>query len=125
MKKILAVTGLTLGLVFTSLSQADERPQHFKGLPSPDLATALVNFAEYNQKLEAKLAGKLTDNDLAEIHQLTYTLENALGKISQELSELADTLEEVHVASETFDLERLTQNGATYLEVSKTLLQQN
>ncbi len=96
--------------------------QHFKGLPAPDLATAVANFSEYNTRLEAKLASKLTDEDLAEIHELTYTLENALEKIEDELEELAETLEEVHVASENFDREKLKKNGDVYLQVSRTII---
>jgi len=123
MKKIFAVAGLTLGLVFANTSFADEeRVQHFKGLSSPDLATAVANFSEYNTLLEAKLASKLTDEDLAEIHILTYTLENALEKINEDLKELADTLEEVHIASETFDREKLAKNAKVYLQVSRTVV---
>lgn len=123
MKNVFAVAGLTFGLAFASASFADEdRTKHFKGLPAPDLTTAVANFSEYNKLLEAKLASKLTDEDLAEIHVLTYTLENALEKINEELEELADTLEEVHVASETFDRDKLKKNGDLYLQVSRTIV---
>ncbi|MDM7858363.1 DUF6746 family protein [Thiopseudomonas acetoxidans] len=123
MKNIFTIAGLTIGLAFASVTFADEeRVQHFKGLPAPDLATAVANFSEYNTRLEAKLASKLTDEDLAEIHVLTYTLENALEKIEDELEELAETLEEVHVASETFDREKLKKNGDVYLQVSRTII---
>lgn len=123
MKNIFTVAGLTIGLAFAGTSFADDdRTKHFKGLPAPDLATAVANFSEYNTRLEAKLASKLTDEDLAEIHMLTYTLENALEKIEDELEELAETLEEVHVASETFDREKLKKNGDVYLQVSRTII---
>lgn len=125
MKKLLAITGFALGLCVSTISYADDsRPQHFKGLPAPDLATALNNFADYNQRLQARLDSELSDEDLAQIHILTYTLENALETINKELAQLADTLEEVHLASETFDRERLRTNAALYLETSKTLLRE-
>lgn len=112
-------------MAFASASFADEdRVQHIKGLPASDLATAVANFSEYNKLLEAKLASKLTDEDLAEIHVLSYTLENALEKINEALAELADSLEEVHVASEILAREKLKKNGDLYLQASRTIVKQ-
>lgn len=123
MKQIIAAAGLTFGLVFAGASLADEdRVSHFKGLSAPDLATAVANFSEYNQRLEAMLASELTDEDIAQVHEITYTLENALEKIDDELDALAEVLEEVHLASETYDRERLTTNAKVYLETSRTLV---
>ena len=48
------------------------------------------------------------------MHQLTYTLENALGKINQELAKLAETLEAVHVASETGDVGTVLARGREF-----------
>lgn len=108
-------------LAFTAHSFADERPEHFKGLPSPDLATAVKNFNEYNQLLANQLSGELTPQTLAEIHQLTYTLEIALEKIGAEVTALADTLEEVHVASETDEPKKLAEEGKKYMQVVQEL----
>lgn len=85
-------------MAFASASFADDvRTKHFKGLPAPDLA---------------------------EIHVLSYTLENALEKINEALAELADSLEEVHVASETFARDKLKKNGELYLQASRTIVKQ-
>lgn len=108
-------------LAFTSHSFAQERLDHFKGLPSPDLATAVINFSQYNDKLADKLKGELTPSALAEIHQLTYTLEIALEKISNEVKALADTLEEVHIASETAQPEKLAEEGKKYMQTVEEL----
>lgn len=100
-----------------------ERPDHYKGEPSETLEQAVKNFSEYNAKLETALAAE--DLDLAkldEIHQLTYTLENALNKIKADLDELSETLEAVHKASEHGDAETATREGANYLRVSRTLV---
>lgn len=101
-----------------------ERVDHYEGLPAETLEDAVKNFSEYNRKLAAVLdKGELTAEDLDTIHQLTYTLENALEKINEEFSALADTLEEVHVASETTDYETVKTKGQKYLSVSRQLIE--
>lgn len=123
MKLRLSTLAMTLALAFSTHGFAQERVDHFKGLPSPDLATAVKNFSEYNERLAEKLSGELTPMALAEVHQLTYTLEIALEKINEEVAALADTLEEVHVASETNAPEKLAEEGKKYLDVVQTLKQ--
>lgn len=108
-------------LAFSTHSFAQERVDHFKGMPSPDLATAVSNFSQYNDKLADKLNGELTPSALAEIHQLTYTLEIALEKIGDEVKALADTLEEVHIASETGQPEKLAEEGKKYMQTVEEL----
>lgn len=120
-KKTLAVTALTLGLVISSASQADDRIEHFKGLPSGDYATAIANLTEYNEKLKQVLAGEITDATLVTVHELTYTLENALERLEKDLEEIAEVLEEVHVASETFEHAKVAERGAKYLELVEKL----
>lgn len=116
MKHSLSACILAATLAFGAHSFAEERVEHFKGLPSPDLATAVKNFSEYNELLAQQLNGELTPQVLADIHQLTYTLEIALEKINQEMAALADTLEEVHVASETSAPEKLVEEGKKYMQ---------
>lgn len=118
----LLLTALCSALIATT-ALADERPEHFKGEPAPDLKTAVANFSSYNQELANLLAqDELSPQELAAIHQLSYTLENALGKISDEVDTMAVTLEEVHLGSETNDPARVQENGATYLEAAQTLV---
>jgi hypothetical protein len=92
--------------------------EHFEGKPAATLEQAVANFAEYNGKLKAILAGKVSDADLAEVHQLTYTLETALKKINEEMAGLASTLEEVHLASEKLDRDAVLEHGRAYLSVA-------
>lgn len=121
MKLSFSALAMAATLVFSANSFATERIDHFKGLPSPDLATAVKNFSEYNDLLAKQLAGELTPQALAEIHQLTYTLEVALEKIGDEIKALADTLEEVHVASETSEPEKLAEESKKYMQVVNEL----
>lgn len=100
---------------------AQERFEHYKGEPATTLEQALVNFAEYNEKLSLVLEGDLEPADMAEIHQLTYTLENALDRITIELSQLAETLEEVHLGSERMEYERVRESARLYLETARKI----
>lgn len=118
--------GLIMAAVFTLASSAviaDQRPDHFKGQPSETLPQAVSNFSEYNQKLSALVEkNELTPAEMHQVHELTYTLENALEKIRDELKGLADTLEEVHVASESADADTVKTKGREYLETSRQLV---
>lgn len=124
--KPLLLSTLLAGLLTTAVQahdHSDERPAHFKGEASPDLTTAVANFSTYNQQLaEILAADELGLEDLGVIHELTYTLENALETITEQVAEMAITLEEVHQGSETGDFERVQSNGAAYLEAAQTLV---
>ncbi len=122
MKNVIKGAVLAVSLAVAGGAMADDRPDHFKGLAAPDLQTAVANFSEYNKRLEKALSGELTDADLMKIHELTYTLENALEKINDDLEDLADTLEEVHIASETFKRDELKKVAPQYLETSRQII---
>lgn len=98
---------------------AEQRPDHYQGKAAETIEDAVANFREYNNRLAALVnKGALSDQDLSRIHEMTYTLENALEKIREELEDLADVLEEVHVASETADADRVKSRGRAYLETA-------
>ncbi|AHK79400.1 hypothetical protein M911_09815 [Ectothiorhodospira haloalkaliphila] len=122
MKKYLMIAALTAGMTLSSGAAWADRVDHFKGKSADTLEQALENFVEYNRKLETALAeGELTPEAVAHIHELTYTLENALERMNQDLADLADTLEEVHLASEVNDVERLREEGRKYLDVANKI----
>ncbi|MFA5684043.1 MAG: DUF6746 family protein [Lysobacteraceae bacterium] len=115
-----------LAALFSVAAVADEprRPDHFRGEPAETLEQAVKNFSEYNTKLEAVLAADSLDLvRLNEVHQLTYTLENALQKMQQDLAQLAQTLEAIHVASEHADSATVKREGEQYLRVSRILVE--
>lgn len=123
MKKIAFLITSLLALSLSTMAQAEERPDHFKGKPSETLEQAVVNFSEYNGKLADLLAkDALSPHDLHQVHELTYTLENALEKINAELTELANTLEAVHVASENGDTKTTKEQGARYLDTARKVI---
>lgn len=120
--KTLLLTAFCSGLIVTT-AVADDRPDHFKGEPAPTLEAAVANFSTYNQQLAVLLSqDALSPQDLAKVHELSYSLENALEKIDTEVEAMAVTLEEVHQGSETNDPERVQENGAIYLEAAQTLV---
>jgi len=121
MKRLSALITILVASCFINLAVAD-RIDHFKGKPADTLQEAVANFSEYNHKLEGILNGELTNEALTEIHELTYTLENALEKINEELTRLADTLEEVHVATEQYDPDVVLSKGQEYLSVAREVI---
>jgi hypothetical protein len=105
---------------------ADEaqRFDHYQGEQPADLAAALTLLSDYAQRLEQQL--QVQDLDavaLNDIHQLTYTLENALERLAEDVSALAELLESVHVGSETAAAAAVRADGARFLERLAPLLQ--
>ena len=122
MKTTLQIAAAAAALLFAALAFADDDYEHYKGEPSKTLEQAVANLSEYNNRLEKVLAGELTPEAMNELHQLTYTLENALGKMDDELEDIAERLELVHKASERADPDTVKQEGAVYLEKSRTIV---
>lgn len=123
MKILFYFVSFNIALFSTNNLFADEkRPEHFKGKPAATLEQAIKNFTAYNHKLQGILASELTPEKMAEIHQLSYTLENALEKIDDEVDQLKDALEHVHLGSEHMDYNKVKQQGRLYLENAAKLI---
>jgi len=123
MKTRPVLLGLMLAVLVAAPTAQAERIDHHKGLPANTLEEAVTNFSKYNHKLAAILEqDSLSPEDMDQIHRLTYTLENALEKLHTELGELAETLEELHVASETGQFDKALQSGRDYLETARKVI---
>lgn len=120
-KSLVSLLGCA-SLVMAPLAFSEE-VDHFEGQSAKTLEQAVSNFKEYNQELEQILDGDLTPEAMNNVHQLTYTLENALGKINEEFDALAETLETIHLASERADSDAVKTNGETYLSVSRKVVE--
>lgn len=117
----LAAAALSFGVA--TMAKAEE-VEHFKGESVDSLEEAVTHFKRYNQRLETLLKKEsMSAEDVTKVHELTYTLENALAKINQELAKLTATLEEVHLASEKYDADAVLEHGEAYMEVIKTISQ--
>ncbi|WP_411358302.1 DUF6746 family protein [Pseudidiomarina salilacus] len=118
MKSLMMLSAATL-LSFATTSFADdqERYEHFSGQPAKNLDQALFNLKNFNAKMAEIMAkDELTPQDMATIHQLSYTLENALQRLDEEVDTMQEVLEEVHLASESMDYETVQKQGKVYLE---------
>lgn len=117
--RVLVAAALLLG---AGLSSA-ETPQHFEAKPSPTLEAAIENLTTYNAELAALLAQEqLSLLDMNKIHELTYTLEDALARIDAHVEALEESLESVHKASERADMKVVKADGQRYLNDSQRLL---
>lgn len=114
--RLIAFIALSLG--FAAGAQ-EPRIDHYSGEPADSMPQALDNLAGYNAKLQALLAED--EVDLHTVHELTYTLENALQRVQADLADAAEALEEVHLASEAADADTVKARGADYLEATRPL----
>jgi hypothetical protein len=122
-KTLSVVPALVLGLAMATGSLASERVDHYEAKTPKTLQEAVAYFAEYNGKLAATLEQEVLEAaDLETIHELTYTLENALARMREDMAELADTLEALHLASEDHAESTAREHGAAYLATARTLV---
>lgn len=122
MKKIIttAITSLT----FTVCNvQAEENYSHFPSLESPNTSVALCNLTKFNQKLQDIVNSEaITPEDMVKVHELTYTLENAVMRLQKDLETIAVDLEKVHKASERLDNDTIKNSGKEYLDATAYIL---
>jgi len=116
------IHGAAVAIVATAVmglgsAQADE-VDHFEGKPAPTLQAAMDNLETGNEQLRSLLAGDLSATDMGRVHEVTYTLENALARIAEAREEAATVLEEVHLASERNDTDTVQADGDAYLEAT-------
>lgn len=116
------ITAILLANVSFGSVADEQRPDHYKGQQAASLTEAVALFRANNQKLQQLMQGELSPEAMVEIHQLTYTLENALEKIHSETTELKAVLEEVHLGSENMDFAKVKQHAARYLDTATTLV---
>ncbi|MFO7594605.1 MAG: DUF6746 family protein [Pseudomonadota bacterium] len=124
MKRINSLRLLTAAFTLGVLSFAvqAERIDHFKGKEAETLNEAYENLETGNRKLQKLMEGELTAETMAEIHQLTYTLENALQKIDSDIDRIAASLEAVHLATERNNTAVAREQGKRYLDLSREIV---
>jgi len=122
-KPLALVPALALGLAAATASLASDRVEHYEAKSAATLEEAVANFAAYNDELAAVLEREtLEAKDLEAIHEITYTLENALERMRQDMTVLAETLEALHLASEDHNEAVTREQGAAYLASARTLV---
>lgn len=122
MKKLL-ITSIAVWATM-QIAHAEERYNHFPSLESADMYTAVCNIKNYNEKL-ASIVNKseMSVEEMAKVHELTYTLENAVNFLKGYLEQVSIDLEDVHKASERFDQKVIKDSGSEYLESTSKLLE--
>jgi len=125
MKKTTVAT-IAAFVLSVSSAQAEEKYSHFPSLASENTSAALCNLEKYNEKLQAIVSKKaLTPEDMVKVHELTYTLENAVIRLQADLATIAVDLEKVHKGSEHMDKSTIKQSGKSYLDATRKILHQH
>lgn len=114
--KSLATGLVCAALLLAPAAHGQEDDDHFEGAPSESLEEAIANLRTHTALLEARLAGEVDQEAMMDIHEMSYTLENAVARLSAELDGLAAALEEVHLASEQWDDETVREQGAVFVD---------
>lgn len=123
--KLLSPLALISVFAFNS-AHASETGKHFPSVESNNLSSALCNLHNYNAKLaEITSKAELSALDMVKVHELTYTLENALTQIQKDLVVIAEDLEKVHKASEALNPDVIKQFSNKYLVKTTELVQQS
>ena len=115
------ISAIILAAATVSVAHATD-VKHFKGEKPETMAEAIAIIEKYNAQLEGRIQYELTPYTMAEIHQMTYSLENALEFIDDHLDQTQENLEKVHIASETMDTETVQKKGKEFLQGTKELL---
>ena len=117
--KLFFIVGL---FAVSGLAQASEY-SHFKGENVDNLNQAVEVFSNQNKKFSEIINnGDVSLQEMGEVHQMTYSMENALRKIKLEVIEMEYLLENVHKASEYGGNQTVIKDGQKYLEKAQTLI---
>ena len=107
-----------LGLAALPAAASDE-VEHYEAIPSETLAEAMANLRDYNARVEEVMAREeLSVQDMEEVHQYTYTMEQAVARIAAEMEKIAVVLERVHLSSEGDNPHALRGATEVYLEMT-------
>jgi hypothetical protein len=118
------LTSLAAALAFgvAALPALSEEVDHYAAEKSETLAEALQTLEDYNAKVATVMdRDSLSVADMEEVHEYTYTMEEAVARIATEMEEIAVVLEEVHLGSEGDDPAALRETTERYLEMTAPL----
>ncbi len=91
--------------------------RHYKGQDVNTVEEAIAVLQEYNPKLQALLeSDELKPQDMGKIHEMTYSMENALKILEGSLKITQRNLEELHLSSERMETEKAKIYGKLYLD---------
>lgn len=117
-----AILGCSTATIAADPEPVPNRVAHYEGKQADTVAGSLANLREANAELRTLLEGALTEDDMHDVHSLSYTLEEALKEIAAEVKELQDVVEDVHLGSEGMKQELVRSKGLDYLQRIEQLL---
>lgn len=100
----------------------DDRVEHYAGKEVESKQAAVKILHTYNARLEERLAGDLSPKTMTAIHEMSYTMENALAKLDGDLDGAAQSLERMHLASERLEKDAVQRHARAYLHVMPKVL---
>ncbi|AOE50859.1 DUF6746 family protein [Kangiella sediminilitoris] len=108
---------ITLAVLFAASQVNAAEVRHYKGEDVNTVEEAIKVLQTYNSQLEALLkAEELKPQDMAKIHQMTYSMENALKILEGHLNITQRNLEELHLSSERMEMDKAKVYGQLYLD---------
>ena len=114
--KLFTKSLVALSLMFSGAISASE-VRHYKGQDVNTMEEAIAVLQEYNPKLQAILdSEELKPQDMGKIHEMTYSMENALKTLEGALKITQRNLEELHLSSERMEIDKAKIYGKLYLD---------
>ena len=102
--------------ILTASAVSASEVRHYKGQDVNTVEEAIAVLQEYNPKLQAILdSDEIKPQDMGKIHEMTYSMENALKILEGSLKITQRNLEELHLSSERMETEKAKVYGKLYL----------
>ena len=110
---------LLVSTLHVNIAYSDERPEHFEGAVVQGWEQAITILRDANLELQTLSEQQgLSHQDSARIHELSYTMENALAVLATQIKTSSDALEALHLSSETPNLEQTEMLQKQYLKTA-------
>lgn len=122
---LLACTSFGLAASLPAQASAETPPPrvaHYSAQQVDSLGEAIANLRHGNARLDELLAGDMNDDDIHDVHSMSYTLEDALLALAKEAQALHKIVADMHFSSEGLDREAVIDYGRQYLQRIHQLL---
>ena len=113
--KLFTKSLIVLSIMFSDAVSASE-VRHYKGEDVNTVEEAIAVLQKYNTKLSIILeSDEIKPQDMGKIHEMTYSMENALKILEASLKITQRNLEELHLSSERMETDKAKVYGKLYL----------
>jgi hypothetical protein len=94
---------------------APPRVDHYQARQADGIAETVANLKEANRKLAELLGGEVDEYAMHDIHSLSYTIEESLLRLANELRQLHGIAGDMHFATEGMKRDAVIDYGEAYL----------